>query len=112
MGSRAQAQQFWCTGLAAPRHVGFSQTRDQTCVPHIGRWIPTHCTIREVLLINLERGVLHFHFVLGISVFVASHGLESWLIVHVANYLTIGKEGVLVTLEEPPVKSSGPQYSD
>ena len=26
-GSRAQAQQLWCTGLVAPRHVGSSRTR-------------------------------------------------------------------------------------
>ena len=25
-----QSQQLWCIGLVAPRHVGFSQTRDQT----------------------------------------------------------------------------------
>ena len=40
-GSRAQAQQFWCTGLAAPHHVGSSQTRDQTQVPRIGMQILT-----------------------------------------------------------------------
>ena len=33
IGSRAQAQQLWFTGLVAPRHVGSSQTRDGTCVP-------------------------------------------------------------------------------
>ena len=31
-GSRAQAQQLWCTGLAAQQHVESSWTRDQTCV--------------------------------------------------------------------------------
>ena len=29
-GSRVQAQQLWHTGLVAPRHVGSSQTRNQT----------------------------------------------------------------------------------
>ena len=47
-GSRAQAQQLWCTGLVAPPHVGSSQTRDQTLVPCIGRQIPNNCTTREV----------------------------------------------------------------
>ena len=55
--SRAQAQQLWCTGLAAPRHVGSSQTRAQTRVPCIGKRIPNHCATREVphqrLLINV-----------------------------------------------------------
>ena len=46
-GSRAQAQQLWCTGLAAPRHMGSSRTRDQTRVPCIGRQILNHCTTRE-----------------------------------------------------------------
>ena len=47
-GSRAQAQQFWRTGLVAPRHVGFSWTRARTCVPCTGRWTLNHCTTREV----------------------------------------------------------------
>ena len=39
--SRAQAQWLWHTDLVAPRHVGSSQTRDQThvsYVSHIVRW--------------------------------------------------------------------------
>ena len=44
-----QAQQLWLTGLAAPRHVGFSQTRTRTRVPCIGRQILNHCTTREAL---------------------------------------------------------------
>ena len=48
VGSRAQAQQLWCTGLAAPRHVGSSWTRDQTRVPCVSRRILNHCTTREV----------------------------------------------------------------
>ena len=47
-GSRAQAQELWHTGLAAPRHVGSSWTRARTHVPCIGRWTLNHCTTREV----------------------------------------------------------------
>ena len=48
-GSRAQAQQLWCRGLAVPQHVRSSQTRDQTHVPCTGRQIFIHCiTTREV----------------------------------------------------------------
>ena len=46
-GSRAQAQQLWCMGLAVPRHVGSSWTRAQTCVPCTGSQILNHCTTRE-----------------------------------------------------------------
>ena len=45
----AQAQYLWLTGLAAPRHVGSSQTRAQTRVPCISRQILNHCTTREAL---------------------------------------------------------------
>ena len=48
MGSRAQAQQLWQTGLVVPWHVGSSRTRAQTRVPCIGRRILNHCTTREV----------------------------------------------------------------
>ena len=47
-GSRAQAQQLWHMGLAAPRHVGSSRTRDRTRVSRIGRRILNHCATREV----------------------------------------------------------------
>ena len=36
-------------GLVALWHVRSSQTRDQTCVPCIGRWILNHSATREVL---------------------------------------------------------------
>ena len=36
LGSRAQAQQLWHTGLVAPQHVGSSWTRNQTGVSCIG----------------------------------------------------------------------------
>ena len=42
MGSRAQAQKLWRTGLVAPWHVGSSQTRARTRVPCIGRQILNH----------------------------------------------------------------------
>ena len=48
VGSRAQAQQLWRTGLVAPWHVGSSRTMARTRVPCIGRWILNHCTTREV----------------------------------------------------------------
>ena len=48
-GSRAQAQEFWRTGLVAPRHVRSSQTRARTRVPCIGRRILNHCATREAL---------------------------------------------------------------
>ena len=48
MGSRAQAQQLWHTGLVAPQHVGTSQTRAHTRVPCFGSQILNHCTTREV----------------------------------------------------------------
>ena len=55
-GSRAQAQQLWCMGLVAPRHMGSSQTRAQTRVPCIGRGVLNHYATREVphVLFNLE----------------------------------------------------------
>ena len=40
---------FWSMGLVVRRHVGSSQTRDQTYVFCIGRWILNHWTTREVL---------------------------------------------------------------
>ena len=39
---------MWLAGLVAPWHVESSGTRDWTCVPCIGRWIPIHCTTKEV----------------------------------------------------------------
>ena len=41
-GSRAQAQQLWCTGLVAPRHVGSFGTRARTRIPCMaGRFLTT-----------------------------------------------------------------------
>ena len=47
VGSRAQVQQLWYTGLVAPWHVGSSRTRARTRVPCIGRRILNHCATRE-----------------------------------------------------------------
>ena len=47
-GSRVLAQQIWHSGFSCPRHVGSSWTRDQTCVPCIGRQILIHWTTKEV----------------------------------------------------------------
>ena len=51
-----QAQQLWPESLAALRHVGSSQTKDQTCVPCIGRQILNHWT-RDVptYIFNIKR---------------------------------------------------------
>ena len=57
VGSRAQAQQLWRTGLVAPRHVGSSRTRDRTRVSCIGRQILNHCATREVPSCT----ILYFH---------------------------------------------------
>ena len=53
-GSRAQAQQLWCTGLVAPRHVGSSRTRARTRVTCIGRQILNPCATREAPLPNFN----------------------------------------------------------
>ena len=45
----AWAQLLRCINLVALRHVGSSWTRDQTCVPCIGRQILIHWATREVL---------------------------------------------------------------
>ena len=42
-----QAQQLWCLGLVAPRHVGSSQIRNQTHVFSIGRLVLYHGATRE-----------------------------------------------------------------
>ena len=45
----SELQWLWRMGLAGPRHVESSQTRDQTHVSYVGRQILNHCTPREVL---------------------------------------------------------------
>ena len=54
ISSRAQSLKFWHRGLTAPWHVKSSQIRDQTHAPCIGRWIPIHCTTREVWYFYLD----------------------------------------------------------
>ena len=52
--------------LVAPHHVESSPTRDQTCVPCIGRRILNHWTTREVLPANFEyfrKKKIHLHFI-------------------------------------------------
>ena len=49
---------MWWMGLVAPRHVGSSQIRDQTCVPCIGSQILNHWTTRKVPGFTL--GVVNF----------------------------------------------------
>ena len=53
VGSRAQAQQLWHTGLVAPQHVGSSQTRDRTRVCCIDRQILYHWATREALFFSI-----------------------------------------------------------
>ena len=47
--SRAWAQQSWCMGLAALRHVRSFQTRDWTHIPCIVRQILNHWTTKKFL---------------------------------------------------------------
>ena len=53
-GSRASAQQLWCTGLVAPQYVESSQTRDWTCIPCVGWWVFIHWATREVQSVLLQ----------------------------------------------------------
>lgn len=41
-GSRVPGQSLWCAGLAAPRHMGSSRTRERARVPRIRRRVPNH----------------------------------------------------------------------
>ena len=60
-GSRHLGFSSCGTGLVAPRCMGSSQTRVQTCVPCIGRQILNNCTTREaqaVCYLSLKRHTL------------------------------------------------------
>ena len=46
-GSKRGLHRLRHAGLVAPRHLGSSQTRYQTSVPSIVRWILSHWTIRK-----------------------------------------------------------------
>ena len=48
--SHCGAWALGCKGLVAPQHVEFSQTRDRTSVPCIGRQILDHWITKDVLL--------------------------------------------------------------
>ena len=69
LGSRAQVQWLWLTGLVALQRVGSSQTGDGTHVPCIGRQILHHCTTREVLLSS-------FLFVAWFMFFPVQHAVK------------------------------------
>ena len=49
LGSGAQAQSLWLTGLVVLQHVGSFQIRDRTRVSCIGRRAPHHRATRQVL---------------------------------------------------------------
>ena len=73
--SRARGlQQLWHMGLVALWHVESSWTRDQTCVPCIGRQIFNHWTTREVQTHSFicSFSSLFFHFLLQYHSDVAS----------------------------------------
>ena len=57
------AQQLWCMGLVAPRHVGSSRIRARTHVPCISRRILNYCATREALDAILKGSV----FLLSLS---------------------------------------------
>ncbi|XP_059934171.1 RING finger protein 24 isoform X1 [Mesoplodon densirostris] len=57
-----QAQRAWLTGPAAPRHLGSSQTRARTHVPHIGRRTLNHCATREALFSSMSSDFPHYNF--------------------------------------------------
>ena len=53
MGSGAQTQELWCTGLAPPRHVGSSWLRDRTRASCTDRQILYHWATSEALLSHI-----------------------------------------------------------
>ena len=54
---------MWRTGLAAPRHVGSSQTRARTHVARIGRRLLNHCTTREVHPVYIKNTINLFNII-------------------------------------------------
>ena len=79
VGSRAQAQLLWCTGLVALQHVGSSRTRDQTCVPCIGRRILNHGATREdqicdiILSIGTGKSLVMHEYIIQLLILEMSH---------------------------------------
>ena len=55
-------------GLVALQHMGSSQTRDQTCVPCIGRRILNHRTTREAPYVTSL--IYHQHQVFGFTIYI------------------------------------------
>ena len=53
---------LWLTGLTALRHVESSRSRDQACVPHMGRQIPNHWTtlFSPLIYLSLIKGQLQY----------------------------------------------------
>ena len=66
------AQELWHWGVVMVQHVGSSCTEDQTHVPCIGRWIPIHCTTREVLLpvlkLELKMNSVSYFFFFSLNI--------------------------------------------
>ena len=91
----AWAQLLRCINLVALRHVGSSWTRDQTCVPCIGRQILNHWTIREVPLSSNNSSPLFSTLELsmqGLSALQHSYNmgkkeLESWKVKHLHSFI-------------------------
>ena len=49
-----QLQYLWRMGIATPRHMGSSWTRDQTCVPYIGRDILFFSFFKKLIQFLIE----------------------------------------------------------
>ena len=77
---RKRSQQLWYMGLVDLRHVESSQTRGQTHVSCIGKWVLDHQTTREIppCLINLTTVTLFVvvQLVSHVRVFLKPNGLQ------------------------------------
>ena len=60
--TRSRHMGLWLTGLTALRHVESSRSRDQACVPHMGRQIPNHWTtlFSPLIYLSLIKGQLQY----------------------------------------------------
>ena len=70
------SQHLQCGGFVALRHVGSSRTRDQTCVPCIGRQILNHWTAKEVLDSFMAYKALYNHSCLAVPHKLSREALE------------------------------------
>ena len=59
---RLQSTRSVVMGLVALRHVGYSQTRDRSCVPRIGKQFLNLCTTREALLFLFLENIFIYLF--------------------------------------------------